>query len=365
MAHPEFSFDCDVNQFPSLTWNHLHINRGHLQAEATAPVGREAAASLRLPDGVVFEQKLLSDLPPELLDIQTGMGAEFDSQFDGAMEKLECRADVYRIGEGLQVADPVRVAVGVEDGIFDSVIVAGKGSESSFIFEFAASTGGGTVGNRIRIVACAGSRVDISIVNLLDGKTVHFDSVGASLKDQAAVKMTELQLGGSRVYSGSLYELSGAGSQFDGRLAYLMDKDRSLDVNYVARQTGRESSSSMKVDGVVSDEAQKTWRGTIDFVKGARDAKGDEQEDVLLLSPSAVNKSLPVILCGEEAVDGRHGSSIGRLGSDILFYMQSRGIDAVSAKKIMVKSKVSSVSRFIPDADVVERINRHLEGAFE
>lgn len=361
MANQEFSFECDVNQFPSLTWNQLHINRGHL----AAAVGKGGFIPEKLPDGIVFERKALSDFPQDLTNIQTGMGRDFDSQFDGAMEKLGCMAGVYNVLEGSRCAEPVRLSPDAAGGIYDTVIVAGKGSSASFIFEFSGSSEGGTVGSRIRVLACEESHVDLSVVNMLDGRTVHFDSVGASISDGAVLRVTELQLGGSLVYSGSQYELSGASAAFEGKLAYLVDKERSLDVNYVARQTGRETSSSMKVEGIVSDKASKTWRGTIDFVKGACDAKGDEQEDVLLLSPSAVNKSLPVILCGEEAVDGRHGSSIGRLGSDILFYMQSRGIDALSAKKIMVRSKVASVSRFIPDADVVERINRHLEGAFE
>lgn len=359
MANTNFSFDCDVNQFPSLTWNHLNINRGHLSASAG---GAAAFRTAGLPEGISLESIRLSGLPQKLSSVRTGMGGAFDSQFDGMADAVP--VSVYTVSEGAKPGSPVRLSLDSGEGLSDTVIIARKGSESSFIFEMQGGADGGTAGNRIRILAAEASRVRIALVNLLDGNTVHFDSVGADVKAGARVEVTELQLGGSKVFSGSCYELSGESSSFEGRLAYLVDKKRSLDVNYVARQTGRDSSSSMKVDGVISDEGSKTWRGTIDFVKGAVDAKGDEQENVLLMSPAAVNKSLPVILCDEEAVDGRHGSSIGRIGADILFYMQSRGIDELSAKKIMVKSKVATASRFIQDADVVERINRHLEGAF-
>ncbi len=363
MADTAFSFDCDVNQFPSLTWNHLNINRGHLRAEAPA-AGRGTDRALpAVPDGITVERKPLADLPPVLSGIKSGMGAEFDRQFDAAAEKLGLEAEVYTVQEGRTGGASVCLSLEGGDGIRDILLVARKGSESSFIFEASGDTGS-LAGNRIRILAEEGARVHVALVNLLGGKLMHFDSVGAVLGQAARLELTELQLGGSKVWSGSLCELSGESSSFEGRLAYLVDKDRSLDVNYVARQTGRETASSMMVDGVVSDTGSKTWRGTIDFVKGAVDAKGDEQENVLLMSPSAVNKSLPVILCDEEAVDGRHGASIGRIGADILFYMQSRGIDELSAKKIMVKSKVATASRFIQDSGVVDRINRHLEGAF-
>ncbi len=358
MANAEYSFDCDVNQFPSLTWNHLAINRGHLAAVAGGGASFQQTA---LPDGVRLEQRPLAGLPEELLSLRTGMGQAFDAQFDGAMEGIP--VSVYTVSESAKPDSSVRLSLDSAAGVSDIVIYAQPGSESRFIIEYAGGSGG-TVGSRIRILAREGARVSVAVVNLLDARTVHFDSIGADLQDGAKVELTELQLGGSKVYSGSLYGLSGAASSFEGRLAYLVDGERSLDVNYVARQTGRESSSSMKVDGVVSGKGAKTWRGTIDFVKGAVDSKGDEQENVLLMSPTAVNKSLPVILCDEEAVDGRHGSSIGRIGSDVLFYMQSRGIDELSAKKIMVKSKIASVSRFIQDADLVGKIDRHIEGAF-
>lgn len=362
MAQTTFSFDCDVNQFPSLTWNQLHINREQLHASVG---GETHFRTPVLPDGIRYERKALDDLPAEFTSLPTGMGKRFDSQFDSALNACNAQVNLYTVGEGQQPAEAVHISPESTEGIADTVLYARKGSTSRFIFEFAGDTSdGGLIGCRIRIAVCEDARLCISLVNLLDGKSVCFDSVGARLQDGASVEMTELQLGGLQSYSGSCYELAGESAAFTGRLAYLVDRNRSLDVNYIARQTGRKTQSSMNVNGVISDRGAKTWRGTIDFVKGAVEAQGDEQEDVLLLSPSVVNKSLPVILCDEEDVDGRHGSSIGRLGADMLFYMQSRGIDALSAKKIMVQSKIASVSQFIPDEAVRDRIHRHLEGAF-
>lgn len=362
MAQTTFSFDCDVNQFPSLTWNQLHINRGQLHASVG---GETHFRTPVLPDGIRYERKALADLPAEFTSLPTGMGKRFDAQFDSALNACNAQVNLYTVAEGSRPDEAVHLTWEPADGISDTVIFARKGSASRFIFEFAGGTSdGGIAGCRIRIVACESARINIALVNLLDGKCVHFDSVGARMQDGASVEMTELQLGGLQSYSGSCYELAGESAAFTGRLAYLVDRNRSLDVNYIARQTGRKTQSSMNVNGVISDRGAKTWRGSIDFVKGAVDAQGDEQEDVLLLSPTVVNKSLPVILCDEEDVDGRHGSSIGRLGADMLFYMQSRGIDALSAKKIMVQSKITSVSQFIPDEAVRDRIHRHLEGAF-
>ena len=48
-------------------------------------------------------------------------------------------------------------------------------------------------------------------------------------------------------------------------------------------------------------------------------------------------------------MDGRHGASIGQLGEDLLFYMQARGISEEEAKKIMVRARLESIGRLIPE----------------
>ena len=108
-------------------------------------------------------------------------------------------------------------------------------------------------------------------------------------------------------------------------------------------------------EGAISellDKASKTFKGTLDFRTGSTGSAGDEQEDTLLLSPDVVNRTMPVILCQEEDVDGRHGATIGQLGEDTLFYMESRGISEEEAKKIMVKARLDSIANMIPDDDI-------------
>lgn len=131
-------------------------------------------------------------------------------------------------------------------------------------------------------------------------------------------------------------------------------------MNYVADQYGQKTESNMVFRGVLLDNAVKTFRGTLDFKTGSAGSVGDEQEDTLLLSPDVVNRTIPVILCGEEDVDGRHGASIGQLGDDTLFYMESRGIDEDAAKKLMIRARMESIARMIPDEALIVHIQQYI-----
>ena len=65
-----------------------------------------------------------------------------------------------------------------------------------------------------------------------------------------------------------------------------------------------------------------------------------------------INRDTQVILCSEEDVVGNHGASIGRLDEDLLFYLQSRGIDSEAATELMAKARVDAIIRRIPDGQL-------------
>ena len=109
------------------------------------------------------------------------------------------------------------------------------------------------------------------------------------------------------------------------------------------------------MDGTLKDEAEKTFRGTIDFKNGSSQSVGAETENVLLLGDNVVNKTIPVILCAEEDVEGSHGATIGELDEETMFYFASRGIDQELAEDIMPKGKMEVLYRKIND-EVTEKL---------
>jgi len=350
-----------VNQFPTLTWNHLNINRAAIDAK----VSSLATPAATVAEGVSLRKASVT----EFAYVECGMGSTFDRELDEflASESKEC-TDVYTVKANVKSSN-TKFVFDVKDGsasVNDTVIYAEEGSESTFIFVYKSEKDVTAVfGSRIRIVAEANAVVHICTVNLLGNNVTYFNDIGSKVSDSALVEQTQVEVGAKNSYSGSFNVLEGYKSRFLGHYGYKVDGERSLDINQVVRQYGRESESCFTVDGVVDHKAKKTWRGTIDFKRGCVDAKGDEQENVLLLAPCVVNKSLPVILCDEEAVEGRHGCTIGRIDAENLFYMQSRGVDQATAEHLLIVAKITSVCRFIPDAELVQEILDYVEGAFE
>ena len=116
----------------------------------------------------------------------------------------------------------------------------------------------------------------------------------------------------------------------------------------------------MDSTGVLAGDAFKLFRGSIDFLPGCAGAKGEEQEDVLLLGEEVTNQTIPLILCGEEDVEGNHGATIGRLDERMLFYLASRGIPAQQARRLLAHARVDALAQRLPQA-LAEEVRRFME----
>ena len=73
-----------------------------------------------------------------------------------------------------------------------------------------------------------------------------------------------------------------------------------------------------------------------------------------MLGENAVNKTVPLILCAEENVEGTHGASIGELDADTLFYFESRGISKAAAEQIMARAAIDRLIGMAGDSDFAD-----------
>ena len=302
----------DINTIPCLTWNWLKMNRSSLEVETDSEIISEKKEIMATKKGEVVYLPLI---------------------FEGG-KRYE----------------------------HEQLITAQENAEVTVILDYtSAQNAGGFSSIKTKLVAKPYSKIHLVKVQLLGSNYVQIDDTFGECDDNAKIEVTQIELGGSKVYAQVKNELDGYESRFKSDTAYITENGQILDMNYVVNHHGAKTDTKMIVKGVVGDAALKVYRGTIDFKRGCTDATGDEQEETLLMSKTAINKSIPMILCDEENVAGTHGATLGRLGADELFYMQSRGISEEEAKLMMKKAKVLSVASKIPSEEVRQKIENWLE----
>ena len=182
----------------------------------------------------------------------------------------------------------------------------------------------------------------------------------------AHLELTVVDLSENDSTSEIVIDLDGDDSRVDLAAAYFGDGGSRLDLNYIIHQRGRRTEANMFVSGALSGDCDKIFRGTLDFVKGSKGSVGREREEVIVLSDTVRNRSVPLMLSGEDEVDGHHAVSVGRIDEEKLFYLMSRGLDRIEAEKLIVEAMFNPILERLEDTDlrddIYESIQRRLGG---
>lgn len=207
----------------------------------------------------------------------------------------------------------------------------------------------------------AGAHIRVILLeNPTQGATVRVETHAACAAG-AKIEYLTILLGDGDLYADQRAELVGDSSALKADIAYFGRGTQTVDYNIAVNHFGRKTGSEILASGALADAAKKIFRGTIDFKRGCADSVGSENETVLMLGDDAVNKTVPLILCAEENVEGNHGATIGALDDDTLFYFASRGMDEKTAERVMTRAKLERICRRIPDAQSREETENLLK----
>lgn len=331
-----------INKLPVPTWTWLKVN----EYEVAVPEKLERADSIAdsLPDEVKVGKVDFTSLA--LGEVELGAGEEF--------KKISHSAKIggtsYTVSSGVKVKEPIRLTYdfSTDSGkLARTAIVLGEDAELTVVMTFKGRPSFGA--NDIRIKAAKTAKLNLVEIFQFEEGSNFVDSIGGRYMEMGGLKLIQIKSGDGNVALSCCADLDGYKSTLDIDTGYLVRGVDKLDINYVARHRGAKTDTKINVSGVLRDKADKTFRGTIDFIKGCKTATGDEREDVLLMDEGVHNNTVPLILCAEEDVEGAHGASIGKISEDIVNYFESRGIPETEVTELMAKSRIDAVAGRIPD----------------
>ena len=326
------------------------INRANVPAAQTWNRLRANSLSVSVPNHA-DAGKVYLPLPRLFERIECGMGQEVTDY----VESQAFKSDFYSVPAHTKREDPIVVAVSAaQNQCANTGIILREGAEATVVI---AAFAGGNAGNDsdagdapagndasptsaalTRIVVEAGAKLHlIEMLGVNEGQQ-HLESVGLEIHQDAAVDVKQYALGGSTIGLGLTANLVGARARLDLNNRYHATHEETLDINHLVRMRGTSTRAQLTESGVLNEAAKKTLRATIDLVRGAKDAQGNEIETVMILGDDVVNKTMPVILCDEDNVAGNHGATIGSVSPEQLDYLAARGLSRQAAEQLFVRA---------------------------
>ena len=189
----------------------------------------------------------------------------------------------------------------------------------------------------------------------------------AILNKNSRFKSITASVGGSTVRILPTVEFIGEGADADLQGIYFATENQHLEHRLHVDHLVPNAKSRVNYKGALSgDNARTVWIGDV-FIRAA--AEGTDTYELnrnLLLSDGARADSVPNLeIETGEIVGAGHASTTGRFDDEQLFYLMSRGIDQLQARRLVVRGFFNEIISQIGNEEVEERLMSRIESELE
>jgi Fe-S cluster assembly protein SufD len=257
---------------------------------------------------------------------------------------------VVIVPDNCRVETPIHLIFGTlakDEGIAvypRNLLVIGSGSQVQIVESyFGLGAGSYFVDAVTELLGKENSVIDYYRLQRESDAGFHIGAVDARLNRDCHFTSHAVTLGGGLVRNDMRVALEGEGSECVLNGLYLMDGRQHVD-NHTEIEHKRPRATSFELyKGILSGYAHGVFNGKIVVHKDAQKTDARQTNKNLLLSENAAVNTKPQLEIHADDVKCSHGSTIGQLDADALFYLRSRGLDRREAQSLLSYAFASDV----------------------
>jgi Fe-S cluster assembly protein SufD len=253
-------------------------------------------------------------------------------------------------------------AAGRGDGIWShprNRVLVGKNAQATIV-ETYVGTGAYFTNSVTEIIADESAVVDHYKIECESREAFHIGNIFIRQERAANVISRSIALGGALARTETHVALAGEGASVALDGLFVGTGTQHLDNRTVIDHLQPHCESFELYKGILDQNARGVFDGTIIVRPGAQKTVSRQVNRNLLLSESAVVDSKPTLEIHNDDVKCNHGSTIGQIEAEPLFYLRSRGIGEDEARNLLVYAFASELVDRMKIEPVREQIRRAL-----
>lgn len=173
--------------------------------------------------------------------------------------------------------------------------------------------------------------------------SIHISSLTSVIDTNSNYCCTNINLGGKSNHSEISTIMAQAGSQAE-LYGLAMVKDNQIStIRYNIEHQVDKCTTNQLYKIVANDSASSAFDGVIDIQNDVKNASARQYCKGIMLSPNAKINTKPRLQINTDDVQCVHAATIGQLDQEMLFYLQSRGLDIQLARNILVRAFIASI----------------------
>jgi Fe-S cluster assembly protein SufD len=184
----------------------------------------------------------------------------------------------------------------------------------------------------------AGRGATVNYISLQEwGRGVsHFQTQRFTGYRDSTVRSLAVNLGSKFARTQVESVLKGEGSFSEMLGLYFADADQHFAQRTLQQHVAPHATSDLLYKGALKERSRSEYSGLIKVAKGAQGTDAYQANRNLVLSEDALAHSIPQLEIEANEVRCTHGATVSPVEEEHLFYLMSRGIDRVTAQKLVV-----------------------------
>jgi Fe-S cluster assembly protein SufD len=229
-------------------------------------------------------------------------------------------------------------------------IEAARGSRIAIVLDHI-SAGRGThfTNTVIEIDVAANAHVELTLLQRENDDALHFSNTAVRLARDARFTSRVVSLGGRLTRNDLSVVLAGEGAECTLDGLYLGSGERLVDNHSLVDHAVPHCTSKQLYKGVLGDSSRGVFRGRVIVRPGAQKTNAAQSNPNLLLADGAEIDTKPQLEIYADDVKCSHGSAIGRLDENALFYLRSRGLGEREARALLTHGFAAEILNALPD----------------
>jgi Fe-S cluster assembly protein SufD len=332
-------------------WRYSRI--AELDLAAFTPQADAVATNVEVPDGVTVEPA--GDADADLVGAVMGDAPDVFAAWNAAF----AQPLVVRVPKGRTIADPVFVrhhlrAAADGAAAFPRLVVdAGDDSDVTIVERFTSDDVHAVMAPVVELRAGPAARVRYLAVNELGGRVWQVGNQVAAGDRDSTTLLATVALGGDYARVRTDARLVGQGATGRQVAVYFGEGTQMHDFRTLQDHVAPKTTSELLFKGAVEGHAKSVYTGLIRIRKGAKGSNAFQTNRNLKLSEGAWAESVPNLDIENNDVRCSHASAVGPVDEDQRFYLESRGIPAAVAERLIVLGFFDEVLVQLPVPELI------------
>ncbi len=350
----EEMFKCDVHNFNSEVISMLNgwhfSNNGKLHTYPNGVImGSFSEAMKAYPD--LFEKyygKIAENTLNGFLSINTAMAQ------DGVFIFVPDGVEVDKTFQIIKMVD-------LEENIFvqtRNLVILGENSKLSLMHCDDSINQATSLLNTVTEVHLSrGANLELYKLQNLNDNSALINSTFVQQEADSNLKTNTITFNCGLIRNNIHVKLNGQGAHADVLGLYLMDKEQHVDNQVRIDHNVANCTSNELFKGILDDEATAVFNGYIYVARDAQKTNAYQNNNNILLKPTATINTMPFLEIYADDVKCSHGATVGQLDTNAMFYMRQRGISQENARLLLMYAFAADIIKEISIEALRERID--------